>query len=105
VKRVNKVAHIALIFRRGYAHLERLTEGIITYAEEKDLRWSYISIPDHLDASISQLKGWHGDGAIAQLDTPEDAMAALSVGFPADRSVLGFTCVKNSKVKVTALIF
>ena len=68
---------IALAFPMGVSHLERVAFGIHRYAQEQG-DWLLISNPERHHLSLSDLKGWQGDGLVAFLTTVTGA-----IGIPA----------------------
>jgi LacI family transcriptional regulator len=72
---------IALAFPRG-AHQEELINGVLRYASEHGCNWTYITAPESLALSVLDLKGWHGDGIIAALNTPAEASCAKGLTLP-----------------------
>lgn len=72
---------IALAFPRG-AHQEIFIEGVLRYAEERQLPWTYILAAETLALSVLDLKSWPGDGMLAALNTPQEAEFARAVAIP-----------------------
>jgi LacI family transcriptional regulator len=72
---------IALAFPRG-AHQESFIQGVLHYASDNGLGWSYTLAPEALSLSVKDLTGWRGDGVLAAINTPEEADAALRLGRP-----------------------
>ena len=72
---------IALAFPRG-SHQEVLVEGVTRYAAENALNWSFTVAPESLLLSVLDLVGWHGDGVLAAINTPEEAECAAKLEMP-----------------------
>lgn len=62
---------IALAFRVGVPHLERVAQGIREYAQ-KHTDWRFLISPETHDLPPASLEGWRGAGVIALCNTPED---------------------------------
>lgn len=78
---MKQAKEIALAFPRG-AHQEELINGLLRYASEHGCNWTYITAPESLALSVLDLKGWHGDGIIAALNTPAEASCAKTLSLP-----------------------
>lgn len=73
---------IALAFPLGIPHLERIAHGIVRFAQERRLRWSYLTSPESLTLSATQLNGWRGDGAVALINTRAESEQMKAASFP-----------------------
>ncbi|MBN1851433.1 MAG: DNA-binding transcriptional regulator [Pirellulales bacterium] len=78
---MSQVTEIALAFPRG-AHQEVFIGGVLRYAQKHACSWSYITAPESLSISVSDLVGWPGDGILAALNTPAEAKCAESLPMP-----------------------
>ena len=67
-----RAKEIALAFPRG-SHQEVFINGVLRYASDHECNWSYITAPESLALSVLDLRGWHGDGIIAAINTPAEA--------------------------------
>lgn len=72
---------IALAFPRG-GHLELLIEGVLSYADEKQLNWCYITALESHVISVLELANWPGHGILAAINTEEEAACAKSLKVP-----------------------
>ncbi len=72
---------IALAFPRRNTQ-EILVQGVLRYARENGLAWTYISAPESVSLTIEDLIGWPGDGIIASLQTPTQMQLAQSLNLP-----------------------
>jgi LacI family transcriptional regulator len=72
---------IALAFPYGRAFVEKVVDGILTYAR-RQADWQILRFPERLSPSLDWLQGWQGDGAFVILSTPEDARIARALPFP-----------------------
>jgi LacI family transcriptional regulator len=72
---------IALAFPRG-AHQEVFINGVLRYATEHGLRWSYVVAPESLSLSVLDLRGWRGEGIIAALNTPAEVACVKELAIP-----------------------
>jgi LacI family transcriptional regulator len=78
---MKQAKEIALAFPRG-SHQEELINGVLRYAADQGCNCTYISAPESLALSVLELKGWHGDGIIAALNTPAEANCAKTLSLP-----------------------
>jgi len=72
---------IALAFPMGVSHLERVAFGIHRYAQEQG-DWLLVSNPERHHLSLSDLKGWQGDGLVAFLTNAEEVALAQELKLP-----------------------
>lgn len=72
---------IALAFPRG-GHLELLIEGVLSYVNEKELNWCYITALESHVISVLDLVSWPGDGILAAINTEEEAACAKASKVP-----------------------
>jgi LacI family transcriptional regulator len=72
---------IALAFPRG-AHQEELINGVLRYAADNGRNWSYVTAPESLSLSVTDLRGWDGDGIIAALNTPAEVACVKELALP-----------------------
>jgi LacI family transcriptional regulator len=95
---------IALAFPRG-AHQEVFLEGVLCYAEERQLPWTYVMAAESLAMSVLDLKSWSGDGILAALNTEQEAELAQSLSMPIINisSALEKSPVPRSMVDNTAI--
>lgn len=59
----------------------RIVQGILDYAR-KHADWTLVGGPENVTLSIPRLKGWLGDGIIADVFTRKDELAAQKLGVP-----------------------
>lgn len=78
---VKRTKQIALAFPRA-AHQEVFIEGVLRYAREQNLHWTYVIAAEWLSFSVLDLEGWPGDGVIAALNTPKEAACAAKFHLP-----------------------
>ncbi|MCA9236617.1 MAG: DNA-binding transcriptional regulator [Planctomycetales bacterium] len=72
---------IALAFPRG-GHQEVLIEGVLAYAADRNLDWSFVAALESPLLSIKDLARWRGDGILAAISTREEAECALTINTP-----------------------
>ncbi|MAT68361.1 MAG: hypothetical protein CMJ58_02440 [Planctomycetaceae bacterium] len=72
---------IALAFPRG-GHQEVLIEGVLDYAAEHQLDWSFVAALESPQLSVQDLGRWSGDGILAAIRTPDEAACAKGLGIP-----------------------
>jgi LacI family transcriptional regulator len=72
---------IALVFPPSPPHLARLLQGIADYAREVG-NWLIEFTPDSGHASLLDLRGWNGNGAIAMVETQAQLRVARRLGRP-----------------------
>lgn len=72
---------IALAFPRG-GHLEVLMEGVLNYASENELDWSYVAALESYVLSVVDLVDWPGDGILTAIFTKEEAACAAAMKTP-----------------------
>jgi LacI family transcriptional regulator len=65
----------------GVPHLERIVNGIVSYARE-NAQWIYITNPETHYMTVESLKGWKGDGVIGLLNTKKDLQVAEELACP-----------------------
>jgi LacI family transcriptional regulator, galactose operon repressor len=78
---MKQAKEIALAFPRG-AHQEVFIDGVLQYANDREYNWSYVTAPESLSLSVLDLRGWHGDGVIAALNTPAEAACVKDWSVP-----------------------
>jgi LacI family transcriptional regulator len=78
---MKQAKEIALAFPRG-AHQEELINGVLRYAADNGRNWSYVTAPESLSLSITDLRGWRGDGIIAALNTPAEVACVKELALP-----------------------
>lgn len=76
-----RTREIALAFPRG-SHQEVFITGVLRYALEHDCNWSYVTAPESLALSVTDLRGWHGDGIVAALNTAAEAECVKELAMP-----------------------
>lgn len=79
--RGRKVKRVALAYQLGAPHQERITHGILRYAEEHG-PWEIVSSPEGSALSLEGLSGWGGDGIIAMLETGSQVELAGRLDIP-----------------------
>jgi LacI family transcriptional regulator len=72
---------VALAFPVAAAHHPEIIQGIVEFAKEHG-SWTFLTAPETYDLSVLSLKGWPGDGVIADIFTREEARAACQLGMP-----------------------
>ena len=72
---------VALAFPVAAAHHPEIIQGIVEFAKEHG-SWTFLTAPETYDMSVLGLKGWPGDGVIADIFTQEEARAAHQLGMP-----------------------
>ncbi len=72
---------IALAINVGVTHLERVVRGIRDYAN-RHTDWRFLINPETHYLSPTALEGWHGDGAIALANNPEEIRVLKSLNCP-----------------------
>lgn len=72
---------IALAFPRG-GHQEVLIEGVLAYAADHELDWSFVAALESPQLSVTNLARWSGDGILAAISTREQAEAAQALKIP-----------------------
>lgn len=78
---MKKPVEIGIAFPRG-SHQEVFIEGILQFAHEHGLKWSYMVAPESSNVSITQLVGWPGDGVIAALHNAKEGRCAAGLKLP-----------------------
>ncbi len=73
---------IAVAFPLGAPHLEAVFHGIVSYARQRRLRWSFLTSPESWALSVHQLRGWNGDGAVVMVNTPDELRQIAKASFP-----------------------
>jgi LacI family transcriptional regulator len=72
---------IALAIRVGVPHLGRVAQGIRNYAGS-NTNWRFLISPETHDLPPGSLKGWQGDGVIAQCNTREEERILQDLNCP-----------------------
>lgn len=72
---------IALAFPITAGHHTEIVQGIVEYAQNRGLRILFTA-PETYDLSVQCLKGWPGNGVIADVVTRRQATAARELGIP-----------------------
>jgi LacI family transcriptional regulator len=78
---VKRAKEIALAFPRG-PHQEVLITGVLRYAIDHECNWSYVTAPESLALSVTDLSEWRGDGIIAAINTPAEAACVDALKIP-----------------------
>lgn len=73
---------IAVAFPLGAPHLEAVFHGIVSYARQRRLRWSFLTSPESWALSVQELRGWNGDGAVVMVNTPAELRQIARASFP-----------------------
>lgn len=76
------VQTIALAFHLGFSHHARALDGLLRYAREHGLPWSFLPAPEAQGFTVLDLKGWKLGGIVATLNTPAEARCAARMGTP-----------------------
>ena len=77
----NNHQEIALAIRVGVPHLGRVAQGIRDYADT-ETGWRFLISPETHDLPPASLKGWRGDGVIAQCNTREEEQILAGLDCP-----------------------
>jgi LacI family transcriptional regulator len=72
---------VALAFQIAQPHLERITRGILAYAERSG-GWQIAMNPDGATVTLESLEGWEGDGVLAMVETERQLALARSLRIP-----------------------
>lgn len=72
---------IALAYQLGAPYQERITHGVLRYAQENG-PIEVVSSPEGGALPLSSLSSWKGDGVIAMLETSEQVAIARVLPFP-----------------------
>src|SRR5687767_9313145 len=74
---------VALAFPATVPHFAKTLKGIAEYARGHG-RWVFVGSPEHdsRTLSVEELRGWDGDGVIAQVNTTHGARVARRLGMP-----------------------
>ncbi len=72
---------IALAFPVAAGYHHDIVQGIVQFAQEHG-SWTFLTAPETYDMSVLGLKGWPGDGVIADIFTRQQARAARRLGIP-----------------------
>ena len=75
------IREVALAFRGGVPHLDRVAQGIRQYAHAR-ANWRFLIGPETHDLSPLALEGWNGDGVIAMCNTDEEEERLLQLPCP-----------------------
>jgi LacI family transcriptional regulator len=79
---MKKRPQVALLIETSNAYARELLHGIRAYVRE-NRPWSiYLAEHGRGDAPPAWLRGWHGDGIIARIETPDIAHAVVATGLP-----------------------
>lgn len=73
---------IALAFHLGFSHLARALDGLLRYARQHHLDWSFLPAPEAQEFSVLHLKGWKLGGVVTILNTPAEARCAARLNVP-----------------------
>ena len=71
---------VALAFPLGVDHLAEVAYGIRRFADAAN--WQFLTNPERHRLEIRDLKGWDGDGIIAQINTEAEAEIIQNLGIP-----------------------
>ncbi|MHC4993680.1 MAG: type 1 periplasmic-binding domain-containing protein, partial [Planctomycetota bacterium] len=80
-KKSQPFKQIALAMPMRMPHLERAIYGVMRYARQHT-RWTFLTSPELPALSVTQLKGWPGDGVIAMVNTQAEIRAAKALKLP-----------------------
>ena len=75
------IRQIALAFPITAGFHQEIIQGIVEFAQQRG-SWTFLTAPETYDMSVLGLKGWPGDGVIADIFTREEARAARELGIP-----------------------
>jgi LacI family transcriptional regulator len=78
---MTKTRQIALAFPITQGHHADRARGILDYARQHG-DWTFVGGPENVALSMQRLRGWPGDGVIADLVTRREANAAGELGLP-----------------------
>jgi LacI family transcriptional regulator len=79
---MKKRPQVALLIETSNAYARELLHGVRAYVRE-NRPWSmYLAEHGRGDAPPAWLRGWHGDGIIARIETPNIARAVVATGLP-----------------------
>lgn len=78
---VKSRCEIALAIRVGVPHLGRVAQGIRDFAN-RETNWRFLISPETHDLPPLSLKGWKGDGVIAQCNTREEEQVLAGLNCP-----------------------
>lgn len=81
MKAKKKKKQVALAFPIELPHIARTLQGIIAYGQQHG-EWQFSFNPEGSNTSLLGLKGWPGDGIIAQVTTQREVRAAGTLGVP-----------------------
>jgi LacI family transcriptional regulator len=76
-----RVLRIALAFQTAQPHLERITRGILQFAEQSG-GWQIALNPDGAAVTLESLENWEGDGVLAMVETESQMEAARRLRVP-----------------------
>lgn len=79
--RRKRAPRVVLAYHLGAPYQERITQGILEYAQSAG-PWEIISSPEGASIPLESLAGWDGDGVFATLETESQIEAARSLPFP-----------------------
>lgn len=80
-KRRRLPRRIALAYQLGAPYQERITHGVLRYAQENG-PIEVVSSPEGGALPLSSLSSWKGDGVIAMLETSQQVAIARKLPFP-----------------------
>jgi LacI family transcriptional regulator len=76
-----KSRQIALALPLSAGFHEEILQGIARFAEQRG-SWTFVMAPETYYMSVLELKGWPGDGVIADVFSQKEARAARTLGIP-----------------------
>lgn len=71
---------VAIALPHSIPFLERFLVGVAGHARAAN--WTFIRMPDRMDASLDWLKDWDGDGVLAAIESPRDEALAVQLPMP-----------------------
>ena len=76
-----KIRQVALAFPLAAAHYQQVCRGITDYAQQHGT-WSFAGSPETHMMLVTDLKGWPGNGVIAEIHTKKEVAAARELDVP-----------------------
>lgn len=81
MKSKTRFRQIALAFPSGLTFVERILKGFLEYSGKR-ADWSFVRIPERVDASLDWLRGCGADGALIMVSSEQAAETARSLRMP-----------------------